>query len=139
MAKHKLNFTLLLVLLLGLLTAQWATIHIHPAANHSHDGSHHAHVTESHSHFPSLASSHYVEAVDTASNSHDHNTISIDQPYIPSLLDKLKKQKSVSITPGFSWPASINSEPETYSTINNSKLSYLSYATKQPRGPPLTS
>lgn len=142
MTKYRLKFTFVFILLTGFLTTQWASAHIHLADQHSHDGSEHSHKIEAHAHLPQLALSHHASTIDDAidvatTQAHHHNSISINQEYVASSPEKIKKQPLFAIKPNnppqISFLQVATPLPEAISTSHY----YHFHPSIQPRAPPL--
>jgi len=138
MMKYGLKLTLIFVSLIGFLTTQWASAHIHLADQHSHDGSAHSHQAQAHSHLVQVTSNHHTDTIDAASQAHDHDSISINHQYIPFSPEKLKKQSPMVINGEFFAQILFLPEATPPPERHHNPLIIFRNSIIQPRAPPIT-
>lgn len=128
------NKSLFFLLITALLTAQWASAHIHLAEHHDHDGSHHQHASEGHSYHPA---NHHSDVIDAPHAPGKYDVVELEHECTSPGWNKLDDLPDVFISvthqPVFSsHPLSVKlSDPD------NPRSSWLSYSTVRLRAPPL--
>jgi len=128
------NKSLFFLLITALLTAQWASAHIHLAEHHDHDGSHHQHASEGHSYHPA---SHHTDVIDAPHAPEKYDVVELEHECTSPSWNKLDDLPDVSISVIHQPVFSAQSVGINLTDPDNHQSSWLSYSTVRLRAPPL--
>jgi hypothetical protein len=127
------NYVLLLLLVTAFLSMQWTAVHIHLAEQHDHDGTDHQHQLEAHAHNLSIQD---VAVIDSSHQENHSNVLDFSYDYS---VPKVEKQKTPSAVVSTHVPVTsqlfLRARIEI-SDLINTKSSYFSRSTDNPRAPP---
>ena len=112
---------------------QWTAVHVHLAEQHDHDGAHHQHQLEAHAHH---VSNQDVAAIDYSHQENHSNVLDFNYEYSRPKGEKQKTPSAVvhTLTPLPTQPFLLVSAE--IPDVINTKLSYFSRSTDNPRAPP---
>ena len=115
---------------------QWTAVHVHLAEQHDHDGDHHQHQLQAHAHHFSKQD---VAAIDYSHQENHSNVLDFSYEYSIPKGEKLKIPSAVvhTLPPLPTQPFLLVSLD--IPDVINTKLSYFSRSTDNPRAPPQTS
>ena len=128
------NKSLFFLLIAALLTAQWASAHIHLAEHHDHDGSHHQHASEGHSYHPS---SQHLDIIDAPHAPERQDVVELEHECTSKGWNKLDDLPDVSISVIHQSVFSSRSTGIKLPSPDNHQSSWLNYSTVRLRAPPL--